>query len=348
MAGDIGSSQSGAAVIPHSVFDTRGLAPKEAVSAWQESIGVMFDSRLREVNDCFFAHVEAFQIGDLFLATSAMAAQSFDRSSFRIGRDGLDHFLIQFYTQGSCGQRDGGPETRTRPGDLWVVDLTQAQASGISDCDSLNLIVPRRLLAPLLTRPDEHNLRVVPQDNLMVGLLHTHMRSLFEAGSRMSPEQASALVRPTVELVAAVLNGAVADETAGGVNTSLFKAIAGHVRDRLNDPTLSAETVAGHFGISTRKLYYLFQEQDGFATYVQKERLHACRRLLADPAHRGRSIAEIAESLCCGHPKSFSRAFRREIGMTAREVRQLALERHHAFALYAEGDQWWNWIGRMR
>lgn len=335
-----------APTVPRSIFDTRGLTPKAAVLAWQERIGVMFDSRLREhPDDGAIARVEAFQISDLFLASSAMAAQSFDRSRFRVGRDGLDHFLVQFYVRGSCGLRDGGPETRTQPGDLWVVDLTQPQASGISDCDSLNLIVPRRLLAPLLARPDEHNVRVVPKTNLLVGLLYNHMRGLFEAGPRMDPAQADAVVRPTVQLVAAALNGAVADESRSGVNTSLFEEIARHVRGRMTDPALSAETVAGHFGISTRKLYYLFQRHDGFAAYVQKQRLHACRRTLEDPAQSHRSIAE---SLCCGHPKSFSRAFRREIGMTAREVRHLSLTRQSAFARYADGDQWWNWISRMR
>lgn len=34
-------------------------------------------------------------------------------------RDGLDHYVLQFYLDGSCRARDGGPESCTRPGDLF-------------------------------------------------------------------------------------------------------------------------------------------------------------------------------------------------------------------------------------
>lgn len=116
------------------MLDCSSLPVKEATTAWQESIGVMFDTRLRNAPDSGFrAHVEGFQFGDLLLGSCHSVAQTFDRSPRRIKRDNLDHLLLQFYTEGTCGQRDGGLDARTQPGDLWISDLAQPQATAASD-----------------------------------------------------------------------------------------------------------------------------------------------------------------------------------------------------------------------
>jgi AraC-like DNA-binding protein len=335
--------------LQHSVLDTEGLSANEAVSVWQESISVMFDARLRQTSERpFHARVEAFLIGNLVLGECRAGAQTFDRSRRRIGRDDLDHVMLQFYDEGICGKRDGGSGDQTRPGDLWFSDLAQPQATAASDFKSINLIMPRRLFAPLLQTPDEHHLRRIPGSSPLVGLLHNHLQALFKSASQMTPQEAEAIVRPTLELAAAAVNGTAAEANAAGVGSSLLGAIARHVEARLPDPGLSAESVAAAFGISERKLYYLFEPRGGFASYVQDQRLYRCHQALADPAQRHRSIAEIAEAYGFTHPKSFSRAFRRKIGMTAREVRGLAADRDSQSMLRPNANEWWSWIERMR
>lgn len=335
--------------LQRSVLDTEGLSAKDAVSVWQESVGVMFDVRTRETLDAaFHARVEAFLFGNIVLGNCRSGAQFFDRSRRRIGRDDLDHVMLQFYDSGTCGKRDGSSGEQTRPGDVWVSDLAQPQATAVTDFTSMNLIMPRRLLAPLLKRPDEHHLRRIPGSNPLVGLLHNHLQALFKSAPRMTQQEAEAIVRPTLELAAAAVNGTAAEENAHGVASSLAGAIARHVEAHLADPALSAETVAAAFGISPRKLYYLFEPRGGFASYVQDQRLYSCHKALADPAQRHRSIAEIAEAHGFTHPKSFSRAFRRKIGMTAREVRGLAQEREAPSALRGDAKEWWSWIEQLR
>ncbi len=174
------------------MLDCSSLPVKEATTAWQESVGVMFDTRLRNAPDSGFrAHVEGFQFGDLLLGSCHSVAQTFDRSPRRIKRDNLDHLLLQFYTEGTCGRRDGGLDARTQPGDLWISDLAQPQATAASDFTNLNLIVPRRLLAPLLRAPDEHNLRMVPGGSPLVRLLHTHLAALFQSAPQLRPQDAA-------------------------------------------------------------------------------------------------------------------------------------------------------------
>ncbi|MEW6640999.1 MAG: helix-turn-helix domain-containing protein [Pseudomonadota bacterium] len=336
-------------MLPHSVLDTTGLPVREATAAWQESVGVMFDTRLRRApENGFRAEVEGFQFGELLLGNCRTVAQTFDRSPRRISRDNLDHVLLQFYTEGSCGRRDGGLDERTRPGDLWISDLAQPQAAAATDFRNLNLVVPRRLLAPLLNAPNEHNMRVLSGTSPLVRLLHSHLQALFHSAPQLRLQDAEALLQPTLQLAAAALNGHAREDSRQGVVSSLFGAIARHIELHLADPTLSVDSVAAAFGISRRKLYYLFEPWDGFASYVQKQRLQACRRALTDPAQRHRSVAEIAGAFGFTHPKSFSRAFRRHIGMTAREVRSLAAEGGQRSAAWSEADAWWTWIQQLR
>ncbi|PSJ60814.1 hypothetical protein [Pseudaminobacter soli (ex Li et al. 2025)] len=154
---------SAPASLPSSVLDTSGLPTKAAISAWQESVSVMFDVRPRQTSDdAFHARVEAFMVGQLALGACSSNAQSFDRSRRRIERDDLDHIVLQFYMRGSCGRRDGSADEKTNPGDLWISDLAMPLATGVTDFDNVNLVVPRRLLAPQLKMPEGHHMSILP------------------------------------------------------------------------------------------------------------------------------------------------------------------------------------------
>lgn len=321
----------------------------DALTAWQESIGVMFDTRLNGGAEApFRAEVEGFLIGDVALGRCNAPAQWFDRSRRKIERDNLDHIMLQFYTEGSCGRRDGSSDEVTRPGDLWVTDLSQPLASGTTAFANLNIILPRRIIAPLLSQPQSHHMSVLSGRDPLVMLLRSHMQALLTTAPDLREEDTVAVLGPTLALAAAALNGKVEEAGMAPFTSAIMSAIRRHIELHLASPNLSASSVAQKFGMSERKLYYLFEPFDGFATYVQDRRLSRCYEALIDPGQRQKSIAEIAESLGFLNPKSFSRAFARRMGMTAREVRALAGKREALPAAKSKADQWWNWISQMR
>lgn len=335
--------------LPHSTLDTTGLAADDALAAWQSSIGVMFDTRLNAgVEDPFRAEVEGFLIGDVALGRCSAPAQWFDRSRRKIERDNLDHIMLQFYMDGRCGPRDGSSLDETQPGDLWVTDLAQPLASGTSAFSNLNIILPRRVIAPLLNRPQAHHMSVLSGRDPMVMLLRSHLQALLTTAPALREEDAVTVLGPTLALAAAALNGKVEEATAAPFASAIVSTIRRHIEFNLADPALSASAVAQEFRMSERKLYYLFEPFGGFATYVQDRRLQRCYEALVDPDLRHRSIADIAESLGFLHPKSFSRAFGRKMGMTAREVRAEAAQRDKLPLVQRTADQWWNWIAHMR
>ncbi|ADH87446.1 transcriptional regulator, AraC family [Ancylobacter novellus DSM 506] len=334
--------------VQHIVMDSGTLPQKEAIALWQESLGVFYDVRLRNKADRFSFRADAYHLGEILLTGYSCVAQSFDRTRARIGRDGLDHITLQVCLRGSHGRRDGGAADQANAGDLIIADLAQAQATATTDHDSLSLTIPRRLLAPLLKTPDEHNLRRIPGNAPLAALLRNHLTGLYAGAGAMTADEAEAIVRPTIELAAAALNASISEESAASVQLVLTRQISRHIDQHVLDPALSGESIAAAFGISTRKLYYLFEAHGGVAAYVTRGRLQLARAMLADPTQQGRSIADVAELHGFAYRTNFVRAFRREFGVTPREVRAHAAEGRRLFERPGDDTTMWHWVRQLK
>ena len=336
--------------LPHSLTDTSMLGAKRAEQTWREAIGVIFDTRqASNAGEVLLAKVDAYMFSELALGLVHSCAQQFDRSRARLGRDGLDHFLLQFYVGGHCGRRDTQSGQCTQPGDLLICDLAQPLATMTSDFSNLTLVVPRRLLTPLAPSLDARHMNIINGALPMTELLRKHLQALHHSAPQLSKAQAQTLIAPTLQLAAAAILGAVHEPMQAGVEQTLAAAMARHAESQLHRSDLSAQQVAAHFGVSVRKLHYLFEARGGFAAYVQKRRLERCREMLTNPEFTQLSLASIAERHGFSHMESFSRAFRRQFGITARSMRALSLE---GAALpthkWSHCSTWSHWIAEMK
>lgn len=335
--------------LPHSQFDTRGLPRAQQFAAWREAVNVVFDTQSTEARDTGFqTSVSAYLIGDVVLGSIHTGAQRYDRSNAKIGRDGHDQYVLQFYLGGSCRVRDGDMQACTRPGDMFIVDASQPLATETTRSEFLNLAVPRRLLAPLLNAPDQHSMRVLRGTEPMVALLRDHLGALNRHAPQMTLANAQAVLPATLQLAASAINASVNPEHMPAVQQCVFVSICRFLEQHLNEPQLSAEQVASAFGMSRATLYRLFENEGGFATYVRERRLRRCREMLADPARSTMSIAEIAAQHGFSNAANFARAFRRSIGLSPRAVRMLALNGNAVRAQNGSVDDWRYWMALMR
>jgi AraC-like DNA-binding protein len=273
---------------------------------------------IRSPEEKFASSAEIHQFGEMALGMVKTPAQWIDRSRYRIARDGFTQFGIQIVRQGHIGKRDSGSDALAKePGDLLISDLSQCSTLEASNLSALFFSVPRDVLAPLLTSPDHHNQRVIPGQDPLASLLRSHLFALHEQAAHMDAKTVQSVMKPTLELTAAVLNALVSDAEADAVTFALVLEIRRHVERRIKDRRLSAEETARHFGMSPRKLYY------------------------------PRSIAEIAEEVGFGNYAAFVRAFRKAFEISPRELRALTGTRagHPA----QDGSSSWNnWLIRTR
>ncbi|WP_423605340.1 helix-turn-helix domain-containing protein [Sphingomonas sp. MS122] len=334
--------------IPHSLFDSTGIGSQAALAIWKDSMDAIYDVRLCVDHAAFQVRAEAYHFGEVVLTAYRCLAQTFDRSRARIGRDGIDHYTLQFCLSGRHGSRDGAGGAEAGPGDLLIADLAQPHATGTSDFDSLNLTVPRRLLAPLLRAPDEQNLRLVSGSAPLVALFRNHLIGLFAAAPVMSVNEAESLVAPTLAMAAAVLNTDAPDRNFHVIDPLLTAQIHRLISDRAVDPGISAEDIAGRLGISRRKLYYLMEPHGGFTACVRERRLHLAHALLRDPTQHRRSVADIAQSCGFSWRTNFARTFRSRFGLTPREARALAGQYAPSPTEDLMKQHMWEWIQQLR
>lgn len=333
--------------IPRSVFDTSGLPPHKAFTLWQEQLDHLADVRLVREPEGFHARAEAVVFDRLVLGGIRNTTYTYDRSRFRIARDSIDHYMLQFYKKGRMICRKTGTGEAVRPGDMTLADMANPESVAIVDIDLVNLVVPRVLLEPLLAEPEVHGFRRFSGDSVLVKLLFDHVNALYTQSHHITLEQAVALVPSLLELCAAAINGVVGEETRSGASSSLAQAIRRYVGANALTANLSPDGIAAQFGISPRKLSYLFQGDGGIATYIQSERLRLARLALKDPAQRGRTIAEIAEAHGFTHRTSFIRAFERIYSLTPSQQRALAVDRRDMDEGALSHPSPIKWIGRF-
>lgn len=323
--------------------DTRGASLKKALAFWEESAGSLYDFKLAEPNGFYTRHL-TFRLGNLLLTHCESVGQTLSRSSYRIAADGYEHFEVQFFLSGWWRRQDGRAEAEAAPGDLIVHDTAQAHAGSASDFSNITLFVPRPMLARLLNHPDEQNMRVLAAHQPMVLLLRKHIDSIFHALPLLDENQAAALVQPTIELVAATLNGVPREDSAKGIVHVQREEIRRHIHAKLLNPELSPAGIAVAFGISIRKLTYLFSHEGGVASYILKQRLEMARKALRNPAHSSRSIADIGLEHGFVYAHNFTRAFQRVYGISPREMRTLAQK--SALASQGKSRTWFDHASR--
>lgn len=314
--------------LPSTLFDTGLLTGTEPFEAWRDSISVLFDVapvHVRGGGSGFRAAVQATHLGQLLLGDLHFGGQQFARSQSRLARDGLDHYLVQWYRSGGfVGQRDGRADIAVNAGDIVVFDLARSQATLARPSHVMSLIVPRALADEVMgpgPAPDLHG-TVLRAGSPLAGLLGDHLLSLHKRLPSIALADAPAVSLATAQMVAACVRPSARTmaEARGGLQAVTLDRIQHYITRHLGAP-LSPEVLCQTFGISRAALYRMFEPLGGVAHYVQQRRLLMAYHALANPANRRLRVAEVAARAGFASNAHFSRAFRAAFDVAPSDVR---------------------------
>lgn len=341
-------------VVPNSVFDVTEMPLKQAVDAWHDGIGTMCGPRLHSApEESFIGRMETWHLGEAIVGLLDFVSQDFKRSRRHIASSDNESYTVIFFPGGVTYSPDR--DELAQAGDIVVLDnctpyvvsmKTKEPGANFHSCQTL---IPKRLLDPLVTDSKRESVRILDSRLPLVTLLRQHLNTLAAQLPKMTLSQGQTVIQPTVELLAAAMNGAVSETNANAVKNAAVKEIQRHIEAHIEDPALSAATIAAAFGMSTRKLYQLFEPFGGVVAYIQKKRLDLVHAALVDPSQQHRRIQDIAESHGFLQRKNFNAAFRRLYGITPREVRAYAIEGRSRNMRQARANQdCWDWITNLR
>lgn len=267
----------------------------------------------------FAGEVCAWSIGHAALSRVQAPQLHAKREARNLRRDGVDHWNLIL----------GGAETRLvcagRPiiipgGAPFVVSLAEALESNREADTRFQLFLPRdqfASLAPVLDR-----LRGMPLGGAGARLLADYLRLLAHSIEDLPEENLARLSHPIEAMIAACLAPSAATVAQGSAQINFIRLdqVRRAIQRRLHSATLNAASLCRDVGMSRSQLYRLMEGEGGVAHYIQRLRLQASHAALSD-AQEQRSIAAIAEAFGFYDASTFSRAFRREFGITPSELR---------------------------
>jgi len=307
-------------------FSTAALPPRDRVAIWREVIG----RKLLRV-DIEPWHGRDFHITAGVRTLPGTSVVSASISEFRLAR------TRELTTDGNDGLRLainlGEPEFIIQRGRELILGAGEATLMSCGEPFTverrtpgrfLGVHLPLAVLKPLLGNAGDMIMRPIPRNAAGLRLLTGYV-GILDQEEILPPVQAQ-LIATHIQDLAALAIGATRDAAvlaeSRGVRAARLHAIKADVVANLGSADLSVGATAHRHHLHIRYVQRLF-EADGttYSEFVLAQRLSQAYRLLANPRHAGRAIADIAAQCGFGDPAYFSRRFRRAYGASPSDLR---------------------------
>ncbi|MCU0944319.1 MAG: helix-turn-helix domain-containing protein [Rubritepida sp.] len=297
-------------------FSTEALPAHAQFEAWRQHNCAWTDVAAPEdPRQGFLGTHATWHFGPFALVRSAAEGAAGRRDARRARRDQLDHLAIQVWHGGEASGRSADSEYRIREGDPHLFSLAVPGDWRRSRSEWSTLFIARDALPGVARHFDAARGRALGSP--LGRLLGAHIGALSREAPAMSAMEAARAAEATIALVRAAVSG-LAEELAAErqpVAAALRAQVLALIRTHLASSRLDPARLCRLTGMSRTALYRLFEPGGGVAHTILNERLRAAGKALADPLDR-RAIGQIAEACGMPDPSVFSRAFRREFGVS--------------------------------
>ena len=302
-------------------FSTRVFDARDQKDAWAEWFQPVFDVLAQDTcGSGFDADYSVWNLGALSLTRVSAPATRTMRTSTHIRRSPIDHWVISYCRNGSTAVSTPNSQLDARAGVPFVWSLGQVSDSRRTVSERLQLYLPRDSFADIAGSLDRAAGSMI--DTGPGELLAEYMLLLERHLPNLAPEDAAHLPTAIQAMVAACVAPS-ADRSACAlpqIKLTMLEKVRRAVSRNLHSPSLGTGTLCRETAMSRSQLYRVLESEGGVASYIQRRRLAESFSRLCDTSNV-LSIGDIAASLCFSDPSSFSRAFRREFGVTPTEVR---------------------------
>ena len=307
-------------------FSTDGVPEKDRAAFWREHYGhVMLRVDIEPAPDMLFeSRNRCLSLPGLQLMEGSSSPVTISRSGQYLS-DGNDDVVLALNRSGSVIISSGGREHSLRDGEAIVVSGGEAASyHRTSFGKSLALRVPRTMFESTVVSLDDALMRPIPADRGPLKLMEDYAGWLLNAGN-IDHQLLNLSVRHIQDLLALTI-GPTSDfaDTARtrGLRAARLKLVKSFIVAQSHRRDLSVGAVAQSLSVTPRYVQRLF-EADGttFSEFLTGQRLARAHRLLCEPSSSPTAISTIAYDVGFGDLSYFNRCFRRQYGVTPREVR---------------------------
>lgn len=251
-------------------------------------------------------------VAELCLSQSRVMRRQSDGENSEQG-----YFKVLRQLAGRGRIRQGGRESELSPGQWTIYDTTREYVYESSE----------RARFMVLLLPQEERMGWTSATAHLAGsalpgggaahIVFSGLAGLLRDGTPLDDESQKLLQDSSIALLERTLQGHLKDSRwlLHGSQEQKLQKIREHVLENLHDPRLTPDSLAAAFGMSRRSLYNLFLlASETPRAFIQQARLQRSARMLADPASRELSVAQLARACGFTDPSHFSRAFHAQFG----------------------------------
>jgi AraC-like DNA-binding protein len=307
-----------------SKFSTKALPRREQLEAWCAWHGSIFDviRSPQPVDKGFPATHLNWKLRGLGFSRVSAPPLHTERTKAVIRRNSVDHWVVSVNKGGALDAKTRGSWVTVPAGVPFIFSMADEISSTRSGPNLARffLFLSRdsfRSVAPLLDASAGTAL-ATPEGKLLADYMNLLAGNLPD----LPPDDGPGLATAVEAMLGACLSPS-ADGLAAArkpINSTLRERVRRAVRQHLHSPSLGPDTLCREAATSRSQLYRLLEGEGGVAHYIQRRRLSESFTLLCD-ASNVLPIAAVAELLCFADASSFSRAFRREFGMSPSDAR---------------------------
>lgn len=274
----------------------------------------------------FFGEIELYSVGDIRFTTVTSSPQIVKRTSDAISKSSVDYFLINIQRAGQGWGLQDGRRTHLSVNDIAVYDATKIYEIGFSESFRQTVIkipyhdfIERLPFAPWATAST-----ISTND----GLGRVFLRFVNELLSE-SPENPLSTACSAKDVLLDLITLAISNTCDNGVASApsnqltKLRIIQSYIDENIASSGLSPAVVAAEHRMSVRYLNKLFDVIDTSpARAILRRRLELVRSKLSDRRCADLTIGEISYRAGFSDLAHFSRAFKKEFGMTASDFRE--------------------------
>jgi AraC-like DNA-binding protein len=307
-------------------FSTDGIPERDRTAFWREHYGhVMLRVDIEPAPDMLFeASSRCLSLPGLLLMEGSSSPMKISRGGQYLA-DGNDDVVLAINRMGSVVINSNGREQSLGDGEAIVLSGGEAASFHRTSLGrSFALRVPRTMFESTVVSLDDALMRPISSDRGALKLMEDYARWLLNAGN-IDHQLLNISVRHIQDLLALTI-GPTADfaDTARtrGLRAARLKLAKSFIVAHSSRRDLSVSAVATSLSVTPRYVQRLF-EADGttFSEFLTGQRLARARRLLCEPSSSPTAISTIAYDVGFGDLSYFNRCFRRQYGVTPREVR---------------------------
>lgn len=305
-------------------FSTSSVAFAQRADAWHRWFWPVLDVTPKALpGSGFLARNDVWIIGGLVVSRVTAPPATVVRTRANLAKAPVDHWVLSCCQRGVTSIQTKSSLMVAPPKVPFLWSLGETSYAERTDFDRIQILLPRDMFPEIRTQLDAMRGSVLHTPAGTV--LSEYMTALNRWLPSLAPDARPRVAASVHNMIAACLvpNADNMERARLDISSFVMDRIRQTVQMHLRSPTLGPEAICKMVGISRSSLYRLFTYEGGIMHYIRRQRLLHAHAALSDPLDR-RTILAISEDLCFTDATSFSRAFRREFGISPTDVRYSA------------------------